>query len=238
MPARCNCGCFFVSSRSFGQHVRWHPGHAAAFDNNEPPPQETVTANVESSTSNTDRAASIPVHSVIFDGSCSANGTIHAGPSSSRADDSSSEEFPDLDPPEDNLDVSNSDHAPANNSELGGNDSDSSTHSSDPPDSYLVDKFNEYASSGYGNMVNSKQYESDVKLMGILKKANAPNYLFDEVKKWARASILDKVSFIDKNSKCRAAVLTEMRRRFDTDRVQPQSTDHILPRSAARSNQS
>ena len=220
MPT-CSCGQVFPTRASLAQHRRRNPEqHAVVFDNNEPAgSQDTAAAHAESARN--------------FDGTSSANGTIHNEPASSSIAEDWSTEYPNADCLEDDFDVLPSGQEPTNHSDSESDDlSKSSLSSSDrPPDPYLVDKFDQYSSSGYGHMVASKQYESDVNLMGILKKANAPIYLFDELKDWARASIITDVSFTDKNSKKRAAVLTEMRRRFDMDRVQPQTTQALLPGS-------
>ena len=77
------------------------------------------------------------------------------------------------------------------------------------PDYSLVDRFQEYAHSGLGQMSPTAAFKSDVRLLELLKISKANISLFNDIKKWARTSVLAGVNFIDTKSKGRAAVLSD-----------------------------
>ena len=108
----------------------------------------------------------------------------------------------------------------------------------DDPDRSLIDKYIEYCDSGLGNMVSTAHYKTDVKLLKLLKTAGCPIYLFNQIKEWAHESAVggvgvEGVQWKERSAK-RAAVLADIRKRFNMEETAPSQLEVTLPGSGER----
>lgn len=145
----CNCGNFFPSLGSLAQHHRRHPEHKPVVDNDESIHRETLV--VAESSCHPEQAVAIP----LFTGQAL------------RGDDSFTD-YPNANPPEDKssnlfpcvLGPTNQLSDSSTRSSLSSDSSKLPPVACIAPDSFLVDKYDKYATSRYGHMPSSAEYET------------------------------------------------------------------------------
>lgn len=72
-------------------------------------------------------------------------------------------------------------------------------------------------------------YQSDVELLYLLQKANAPISLYDEIQNWARSSFAKNESIFLRTNMSRPAALKLIEKRFDASGVFPRPVTIFLP---------
>ena len=97
-------------------------------------------------------------------------------------------------------------------------------------DTQFIDNLKHHYEDGYHlRTVDEGQHKSHIHLLSILKKANTPLYLFDEIMLWARHSVLEhKVHFDTIPIQSREKVINDLQNQFLLQPIKPQCIDVTL----------
>ena len=116
------------------------------------------------------------------------------------------------------------------NSESDQADNNNDAMSDDEENNYLINKLAHHESNQHKKTKLSEgEFGCGMELLGILNKAKAPLYLFDEIMDWAKKAPINHNHNFDVGSKItREKVLVDGRRKFDLDGLTPKVIPYDL----------
>ena len=88
-------------------------------------------------------------------------------------------------------------------------------------------KYKNYVKSGVETLINKDgEYQSGMMLLGLLRKAQAPLYMFDAIVDWAKSSVINfHVSFDSNTDIKRKKTLENAAKKFNMEGLVPELFD-------------